>query len=262
MRRVHLALGLLLLAGSLLLLASCGSGNRSPVARFTSSPSTGVAPLSVFFSAASSSDSDGKIARYEWDFGDGMGATGPTVVHTYEDPGGYTVRLTVTGDEDATRSSTKRITVTEPDEERIGGTEVGQLAPEFALQDLHEQTRSLSTFHGHVVILSFWQTSCPGCAATMPKLVALYRHYKEKGVVMVGVNLDYYVEAAISYLEENGYTDVITLWQSYDAAMGIVDLYEIPEVPYVILIDRQGVIRYSAAADPLQFGAEEIEPWL
>lgn len=79
---------------------------------------------------------------------------------------------------------------------------------------------------------------------------------------MVGVNLDYYVEAAISYLEENGYTDVITLWQSYDAAMGIVDLYEIPEVPYVILIDRQGVIRYSAAADPLQFGAEEIEPWL
>lgn len=37
---------------------------------------------------------------------------------------------------------------------------------------------------------------------------------------MVGVNLDYYVEAAISYLEENGYTDVITLWQSYDAGDG------------------------------------------
>jgi len=235
---------LLLLACILVLLAGCGGGNSSPKANFTVSPSTGTSPLSVYFDASASSDPDGTIARYEWDFGDGTGATGVTTVHTYEAPGRYLVRLTVTDERDATRSATERIAVAEAEEELSVGTEIGQIAPDFALADLHGQTRSLSAFRGHVVILSFWQTSCPSCAAITPKLVELYRDYENKGVVMAGVNLDYYVEATVSYLEENGYTDVITLWGSYDAAMGIVNLYNVPEVPYMFLIDRQGIIRF------------------
>ena len=77
---------LLLLACILVLLAGCG-GNSSPKANFTVSPSTGTSPLSVYFDASASSDPDGTIAHYEWDFGDGTGATGVTAVHTYEAPG-------------------------------------------------------------------------------------------------------------------------------------------------------------------------------
>ena len=75
-----------LLWGTLLaLLAACGGGssdgstpppvNQAPVASFTASPVSGVVPLPVSFDASGSSDTDGSIATYAWNFGDGAGAT-------------------------------------------------------------------------------------------------------------------------------------------------------------------------------------------
>jgi hypothetical protein len=51
---------------------------------------------SMVFDASNSFDPDGTIQSYAWDFGDGTTGVGPTVVHTYEHPGQYTVTLTVT----------------------------------------------------------------------------------------------------------------------------------------------------------------------
>jgi len=48
----------------------------------------------VIFNANGSSDNVG-IVSYEWDFGDGVTGTGVTVIHTYTEPGTYTVTLTV-----------------------------------------------------------------------------------------------------------------------------------------------------------------------
>jgi YVTN family beta-propeller protein len=50
--------------------------------------------------ASSSTDADGEIATYAWDFGDGSdGSGGPTTTHAYSEPGTYTARLTLTDDE-------------------------------------------------------------------------------------------------------------------------------------------------------------------
>ena len=43
-------------------------GNQSPTASFTANPTSGVAPLEITFNASSSSDSDGSITSYAWDF--------------------------------------------------------------------------------------------------------------------------------------------------------------------------------------------------
>ena len=57
----------------------------------------------VKLDASASSDPDGTIASYSWDFGDGSAAaTGATVMHTYATDGQYTVTLTVTDDLGAT----------------------------------------------------------------------------------------------------------------------------------------------------------------
>jgi len=48
------------------------------------------------FSSGKSGDSDGEIMSYEWDMGDGAEKSGPDIVHTYEKPGTYKVRLAVT----------------------------------------------------------------------------------------------------------------------------------------------------------------------
>jgi len=87
--------------------------NQSPTASFTANPTSGVAPLNVSFNASSSSDSDGSIISYAWDFKDGTTGNGETVNHTFSSIGNYNVKLTVTDDKGATASTTKTITVTE-----------------------------------------------------------------------------------------------------------------------------------------------------
>lgn len=61
-------------------------------------PETAQVGQVVTFDASGSSDSDGHIISYTWDFGDGVSGDGVTVAHTYNDPGKYKVKVTVTDD--------------------------------------------------------------------------------------------------------------------------------------------------------------------
>lgn len=72
--------------------------DQPPVAAFDTTPSN--AGSATAFNAAGSSDPDGSVAKYRWDFGDGSTATTgtPQTTHTYAAPGTYTARLTVTDD--------------------------------------------------------------------------------------------------------------------------------------------------------------------
>ena len=64
-------------------------------ADFTASPTSGPAPLTVQFM----DQSIGDITDYYWDFGDGTASTSTNPIYTYQNPGTYTVTLTVTGPE-------------------------------------------------------------------------------------------------------------------------------------------------------------------
>lgn len=57
------------------------------------------------FDGSQSSDADGRVASYEWDFGDGSTATGAVVEHAFESAGTYEVRLTVRDDDGAVSSA-------------------------------------------------------------------------------------------------------------------------------------------------------------
>jgi hypothetical protein len=63
-----------------------------------SGPLTGLPPLEVSFSSAGSSDPDGTISSYDWDFGNGSGSNAANPVFTYSTPGTYTASLVVTDD--------------------------------------------------------------------------------------------------------------------------------------------------------------------
>ena len=71
------------------------SSNEPPQAAFSATPETGTAPLTVVFDAASSSDVDGIIQAYTWDFGDGDISSGQVVNHTFTSSGTFTVTLLV-----------------------------------------------------------------------------------------------------------------------------------------------------------------------
>ncbi len=88
--------------------------NEAPTAGFVASPVSGTAPLVVNFNGASSTDADGTIASYVWEFGDGDSGTGVTVSHTYAEAGAYVAALTVEDDDSATDNETRVIIVSEP----------------------------------------------------------------------------------------------------------------------------------------------------
>jgi PKD repeat protein len=75
--------------------------NTPPQASFTLS----CTALICTFDGSGSADSDGNIAAYIWDFGDGSHGSGPTFSHTYARPGNYTATLTVTDNSAASTST-------------------------------------------------------------------------------------------------------------------------------------------------------------
>jgi plastocyanin len=86
-----------------------------PTASFTASPNPVQAGQAVGFDASGSSDSDGTIARYEWDL-DGNGAfetntTSPTVSYSYLSPATLTVTLRVTDRDGATAETTRALQI-------------------------------------------------------------------------------------------------------------------------------------------------------
>ena len=86
--------------------------NTPPVARIAATPASGGAPLVVQFDGGGSSDSDGSIVGYRWDFGDGASSTSAAPLHTYAQPGQYTATLTVTDDGGAIATATQTLDAT------------------------------------------------------------------------------------------------------------------------------------------------------
>ena len=93
------------------LTTNTGVGNQPPTAVFSATPLSGIAPLTVDFDATASTDPDGTITAYSWDFGDGNSETGVTTSHTFDIQGTYNVTLTVTDNNDNTATVTTTITV-------------------------------------------------------------------------------------------------------------------------------------------------------
>ncbi|HEY5822678.1 MAG TPA: PKD domain-containing protein [Propionibacteriaceae bacterium] len=81
--------------------------NQEPTASFTSS----AVGNTVSFDASASDDPDGTIASYAWEYGDGSTGTGVSPTRTFAGTGSYNVKLTVTDNNGATKSTTKTVVV-------------------------------------------------------------------------------------------------------------------------------------------------------
>ncbi|MGH8976535.1 MAG: PKD domain-containing protein, partial [Acidimicrobiia bacterium] len=84
--------------------------NINPIASFTSSSHF----LTATVDGTGSSDDDGSISSYAWNFGDGATATGATAQHTYASAGTYTATLTVTDNRGGTGTTTRQVSVVNP----------------------------------------------------------------------------------------------------------------------------------------------------
>jgi PKD repeat protein len=82
-----------------------------PIAQFTPSKTTALAGESISFDASASTDPDGTIQSWTWNFDDGEIGNGEAVHHSFTSFGSYDVTLTVKDDEDLTNSTSVTITI-------------------------------------------------------------------------------------------------------------------------------------------------------
>jgi hypothetical protein len=85
--------------------------NKPPTALFAFDPFSGLYPLRVTFNAQNSSDSDGQIVNYSWDFGDGAKGSGALLEHIFQSKGLFRVILTVTDDDGASATASGELVV-------------------------------------------------------------------------------------------------------------------------------------------------------
>jgi len=90
------------------------SGNQWPIGVATANTSGGDVPLTVTFDSTGTTDLDGTIASYLWDFGDGTTSTSQNPQHTYTVPGKYVATLTVTDNLGVTSTDTVSVEATAP----------------------------------------------------------------------------------------------------------------------------------------------------
>lgn len=76
--------------------------------------------------------------------------------------------------------------------EKAGITELkeGQRGPAFRLERFGGGSVSLDTWKDRLVVLNFWATWCTPCTLEMPTLEALWRDYRGRGLVVVGISVD------------------------------------------------------------------------
>jgi PKD repeat protein len=96
-------------------------GDRPPVASFSFGPPAPVTGQAVAFDGSGSSDPDGTVTSYGWDFGDGATGAGAKPSHAYAAAGSYSVRLTVTDNSGSTNTTAQTVAVSDASARVVSG---------------------------------------------------------------------------------------------------------------------------------------------
>jgi len=112
---------------------------------------------------------------------------------------------------------------------------------DFTLIDLQGKTWTLQALHGKIVLVNFWATWCQPCRKEMPDLDALYRRFKDRGFVILGIS-DEEPGKVKQLLAEQSVTYPILL----DPGRKVNELFRIDGIPKSFLYDRSGKLVSSA----------------
>ena len=116
---------------------------------------------------------------------------------------------------------------------------VGKEAPNFSLEQLNGPPIALSDLRGKGVVLNFWGSWCEPCKKEMPDLQQQYEAYKDKGLVVIGINIGESPVAVEPFVKQFGLTFPILL----DRQSQITTLYRIGPIPSTYFIDADGKVK-------------------
>jgi cytochrome c biogenesis protein CcmG/thiol:disulfide interchange protein DsbE len=117
---------------------------------------------------------------------------------------------------------------------------VGRPAVAFALTSYEGAGLSLESLRGKVVLLNFWASWCyPACYEEAPILEGAWRAYRERGLVVLGVDIQDTEAAASRFIKQFG----LSFPNAPDPKGKVSIDYGVYGVPETFVIDKQGRIR-------------------
>ena len=117
---------------------------------------------------------------------------------------------------------------------------LGRPAAPFALTSFEGTSIDLAALRGKVVVLNFWASWCyPSCYEEAPVLERGWRAYRDRGVVVLGVDIQDKDEAGLKFIRDFS----LTFPNAPDRAGKVSVDYGVYGVPETFFIDRGGAIR-------------------
>ena len=120
----------------------------------------------------------------------------------------------------------------------------GRKAPNFKLINLDGKYVELNKETGNgPILLSFWATWCKPCLEEMAEYNKIYDQYRDKSFILLAISTD--TEKSIAkvkpYIKSKGYEFMVLL----DTNNEVARKYYAQQMPYTVLIDKNGNIVYS-----------------
>jgi len=121
----------------------------------------------------------------------------------------------------------------------IAAPVMASTAPDFALRSVAGSNHRLSEHRGEVVALIFWASWCGDCRRELERFEKLRATYAPAGFVVLSVSLDDEPARAADIAKAAGIDYPVLL----DAGRKVSRTYKADDLPLILLIDRNGVIR-------------------
>ena len=125
-------------------------------------------------------------------------------------------------------------------EQKSPAIKIGAPAPAFSLERLDGASiRFPDQYRGQVVAIRFWADWCPYCHDEMKALDPVYRQYRDRGLVVLAVNVMQPPETVQPFVARIGIAYDVLL----DRQGEVMRRYRVMGLPMTFIVDRQGVIR-------------------